>query len=94
MHNAVGDTLPQTAKLLSTVFSVVLKEVGQRSFQSLNEHMFATTPDNNHMFNLIKCVAHCYCTVRMHHLAKQKTIAVTGTKVRKQLTKLVLLKGQ
>jgi hypothetical protein len=34
------------------------------------------------------------CTIRLHHLAKQKTAAITGPKVRKQLTKLVLFKGQ
>jgi hypothetical protein len=94
MHATVGDKLPQTAKILPTICSIVLKEVGLKSFNSLNEHMYITTPDNNHIFNLIKCVANCYCTIRLHHLDKQKTVAITGSKVRKQLTKLVLFKGQ
>jgi hypothetical protein len=94
MHAAMGDKLPQTTNLMPSICTVVLKAVGRTSFQSLDEHMYATTPDNNHVFNLIKCVARCYCTIRLHHLAKQKTVAVAGAKVRKQLTKLVLFKGQ
>lgn len=90
MHASMGDKLPQTRNLLPSICTVVLKEVGLHCFLSLKEHMFATTPDYNHVFNLIKCVARCYCTIKVHHLARQKTIAITGTKVRKQLTKLVI----
>jgi len=85
---------PQTGRILPSICTAVLTEVGLTSFPSLTDHMFDTTPDSNHVFNLVKCVAHCYGTIRMHHLAKQKTVEVTGAKVCKQLTKLVLFKHQ
>lgn len=94
MHAAVGDKLPHTQNLLTAICLVVLKEVGLRTFTSLNSHMFDSTPESNHIFNLIKCVARSYATIRLHHLAKQKTVAIAGAKIRKQLTKLVLFKGQ
>ena len=47
MHAAMGDKLPQTSNLLPSICAVVLKEVGQLSFQELNDHMCDTTPDNN-----------------------------------------------
>ena len=73
---------------------MVLSEVGLRCFKQLDYHMLDSTPDGNHLFSLVKCIAHCYSSIRMHHMAKQKTAAITGTKVRKQLTKLVLFKHQ
>jgi hypothetical protein len=64
MYATLGDKLPQGSKILSAICIVVLKTVGQRSFPTLTEHMFATTPDNNHVFNLVKCLARCYSTIR------------------------------
>jgi len=86
--------LPQTSKFIPTICTVVLKEVGRRCFKSLDYHMFDSTPDNNHIVNVVKCTAHCYAIIRMHHLAKEKYVVITGAKVCKQLTKLVLFKGQ
>ena len=94
MQATLGEKLPQTVSIVPTICTVVLQEVGLQSFSSLQDHMFDTNPENNHIFNLIKCISRSYCTIRMHHLAKQKTAEVAGTKVRKQLTKLVLFKGQ
>jgi hypothetical protein len=94
MRAAVGDKLPQTSNFVPSVCAVVLSEVGLKAFTALHDHMFDTTAECNHIFNLIKCITTCYCTVRMHHLAKQKTVAVTGPLVRKKLTKLVLFSHQ
>ena len=94
LHATVGDKLPQSRNFLKTVCSLVLSEVGMIAFKSLDFHMYDSTPDNNHIFNLIKCVAHSYATIRLHHLAKQKTVVVSGINIRKDLTKLILFKGQ
>lgn len=94
MHNVTKGQLPRAAQIVPAIASSVLAEVGIRSFVTLHNHMFDSTPDSNHIFNLIKCVSQSYCQIRMHHLAKQQTAAITGIKVRKELTKLVLFKHQ
>jgi DNA transposase THAP9 len=93
MANTLLDKLPRR-KFMPTVCSLVLKTVGSKAFKSLNDHMFATTADNNHIFKLIKCLAECYSIIRAHHMARQNTDVITGLKVRKELYKLVLFKGQ
>ncbi len=94
MHAARGDQLPLTSRIVPIITSTVLSEVAHCCFQSLNSHMYDCTPDSNHLFILIKCVASCYCTVRMHHLAKQKSSSIAGVKIRKQLSKIILFKNQ
>jgi len=89
--------LPQVAgtKFVPTICIIVLEEVGGKEiFSDLAEHMFDSTPDNNHVFTLIKVVCQCYCKIRMHALAKKCTEKNTGQKIRKKLSKLVLFKHQ
>lgn len=94
MYAMVGNNLPQTRHFLPAITNVVLSAVGHKCFASLETHMFDSTVDNNHVFNLIKCIAQCYSNIRLHHLAKQKTFAVSGATVRKELSKLILFKHQ
>jgi hypothetical protein len=84
--------VPLAKHFIPNVCTVVLTEVALNCFTCLDNHMFDSTPDNNHVFNLIKCISSCYCTIRMYHLAKQRTVQLTGPVIRKQLTKLVLFK--
>ena len=46
------------------------------------------------IFSLIKCCSQCYIKIRMYHLGKQHTDALQVEKIRKRLSKLVLLKHQ
>ena len=92
--NYIVDRALIMKKKLKSSQTLVLSEVGMIAFKSLDFHMYDSTPDNNHIFNLIKCVAHSYATIRLHHLAKQKTVVVSGINIRKDLTKLILFKGQ
>jgi hypothetical protein len=94
MHAARGDQLPLTSRIVPVITSTVLSEIANCCFKSLDGHMFDCTPDVNHLFLLIKCISRCYCTVRMHHLAKQKSSSITGVKIRKQLSKVILFKHQ
>ena len=94
VQRVLGNRLPQSKHLMPAITTAVLAEVWDKTFCSLYQHMFDSTADGNHVFALIKCIAHCYCSVHLHHLAKQKTAEVTGANVRKQLTKLVLFKHQ
>jgi hypothetical protein len=84
-----------TNNLVLGISLTVLSEVGQKSiFRDLAEHMFDTTPDNNHVFNLMKTISMCYIKIRMHALAKKFTEKLTGPKIRKRLSKLVLFQHQ
>ena len=84
------------SKLVATVSLSVLSEVGESKsvFADLYDHMFDSSPESNHVYKLIKVISQCYIKIRMHAIAKRYTEHKTGTKVRKQLTKLVLFKHQ
>ena len=63
-------------------------------FQTLIQHMMETTIEDNHVFGLIKDIVRFYCKIRFHHLAKLVNGRISGTVVRKKLTKLILFKHQ
>jgi hypothetical protein len=56
--------------------------------------MFDNSPDNDHLFRLIKCIAKCFLKIRMHHLAKETTANVRGENITKILSKTILFKNQ
>jgi len=65
-----------------------------RVFRELDDHMVDSAVNENHTFRLIKVICKCYCKIRLYHLGKEFTAKMTGTKVRKNLSKLVLFKHQ
>ena len=86
---------PQTSNVIPTLSTVVLHQLaGHLIFESLVDHMFDSTPENNHLIRLIKCVCSCFGKIRMHHVARRYTEQIIGDRVRKQFTKLVLFKHQ
>ena len=88
--------LPQGPGVAEALGRAVLQEVGADNsvFRDLYPHMLDTEPDNNHVFSLIKAVSAAYTNVRMHHVAKQHNLKVTGKYVRKTMTKTILFKHQ
>ena len=95
MLRSTGGNLPTTSNITPSIVSVVLEEaIDKDVFSSINNHMFDSTPENNHLINLIKCIAKCFLKIRMHHLAKEKTAQVRGENIRKTLTKAILFNGQ
>ncbi|KAK6475665.1 DNA transposase THAP9 [Huso huso] len=71
LYTTRGSDLPQAPIIVSTIGSVVLCDVGEKTiFPTLLEHMFDSTPDSNHVFRLIKTVAECYIRIRMYHRCK------------------------
>ena len=95
--NCNNGKLPKNVgtNFVSNICVAVLGEVGQKSiFEQLTEHMFDSTPECNHIFNVIKVITHCYIKVRMHALARTFTENETGIKIRKKLSKLILFKHQ
>ena len=95
MLNMTGGKLPNCKNLLGTISTAVLATcVGSSVFKALDNHMFDTTATNNHIAALIKCCAQSYTHIRLKHHTKRQTDIITGKKVRKQLTKLILFNHQ
>ena len=95
MLASTNGKLPQAKGLPDAVSSSVLESLNlSYTFKELQNHMFDCSLQDNHVFNLIKSISKCYCKIRLHHLGKQATEEISGTKIRKKLSKLVLFKYQ
>ena len=73
---------------MNAMKTAVLSNLSMRNITELTGHMFETAVGDNHIFNLVKVITECYCTIRFHHLAKEKNLS--GKKIRKKMNKLVL----
>ena len=92
---ATSGKLPRGQGVPDAISTAVLGSLKiEEIFPELNEHMIDTSATDNHIFQLVKEVAKCYCKIRPHHLAKQTTQQESGLSVRKELSKLVLFKHQ
>lgn len=90
-----GGKLPQGFGVTPSVVRDVLSDCVDRNlFPELHNHMFDTSVEENHLHLLVKVAASWYCKIRMHHLGKRETEKVTGTVIRKKLTKMVLFHHQ
>ena len=95
MLNANGGGLPHSAGLSNAIAATVLSVCVERGiFSTLDQHMFDSTPGNNHILSLIKCCSQSYVTIRMHHLSKSTNVRMHDKVIRKQFSKLVLFKHQ
>jgi hypothetical protein len=63
-------------------------------FPSLEDHMFDTDAESNHVHILIKTTVACYLKIRLHHESKRMTEKVTKDTIRKKLTRLVIFQHQ
>eukprot|EP00794_Sanderia_malayensis_P001534 gene1534-1697_t len=87
--------LPRCTGIPDAIATSVLGSLNLSSvFRELDSHVFDSAVDDNHVFSLIKTLAKCYCKVRLYHLGKEATQKLSGPKIRKKLTKLVLFKHQ
>ena len=95
MLNANGGGLPHSAGLSNAIAATVLSVCVEKGvFSTLDQHMFDSTPGNNHILSLIKCCSQSYVTIRMHHLSKLTNAKMHDKVIRKQFSKLVLFKHQ
>ena len=82
-----------SALIVSAVISKVLTRTTP-IFEELHDHQLDTEPENNHVILLVIRIVKEYVKIRNYHWGKRYTAAVSGPKVRKQLSKLVLFKNQ
>ena len=95
MLKASGGNLPHCKGVPDAIATSVLGAVNlQKVFFDLNEHMYDTAVEENHVFLLIKVITKCYCKVRLSHLAKEATVDICGDKIRKKFNKLVVFNHQ
>lgn len=90
-----GGSLPKGDGLVGAITMSVLDHCSRKqAFHSLESHMYDSTPTTNHLLSLIKCCAECFIKIRMHHLGKMYSEQISGAKIRKQFSKLILFKHQ
>jgi len=76
----------------TTVKNIIMQT--EPLFPNLTEHQFDTEPNDNHVTLLVQRIAKEYIKIRLYHWGKQHTSSITGPKVRKELSKLILFKNQ
>ena len=90
-----GNRLSNNEGLDCTVPIKVLGNLCQKHiFTDLNDHMIDCSPEDNHVFILVKLVSAAYTKIKLHHLAKRATERSNTGNVRRRLTKLILFKNQ
>ena len=70
--------------------TAVLVDINGLLFEDTEDHMFDTGIEDNHIRRLVKLVCQCYTKVRLYQLDKDFTQEITGSKIRKNLSKLIL----
>ena len=92
---ASGGKLPQHAEISASISTAVLSNTADKSFfPELHNHMCDTSIDDNHILALVKMASSCYSKIKLFHPGKRVTESLIGTRVRKQLSKLILFKHQ
>ena len=87
--------LPRLKGIPAAISTSVLQDINlSTTFKELNDHMLETAVTDNHLFSLIKNISHAYCKIRLFHMGKETTNKLSGAKIRKKLSKLVLFKHQ
>ena len=96
MMNVNNGRLPLSKGIPDATAHSVLGVLGNANvFLDLNEHMLETSfSEENHIFALIKTITKCYCKIRMYHIGKEASVKLTGQKIRKKLSKLILFENQ
>lgn len=95
--NLHGTSLPKKGNLSDSLTVSAMTELSghlEKLFPELQNHMFESAAESNHFVRLVKCVIASYIKIRMHRIAKTETTKITGSNIRKQLTKLILFKHQ
>lgn len=89
-----NDDLQKISDLRNVISTAVMVDTYNTVFEELLQHMFDCSAEDNHMFTLVKTVSQCYTKVRLYQLGKRFSDKITGVKVRKNLSKLILFKHQ
>ncbi|KAL2096821.1 hypothetical protein ACEWY4_006028 [Coilia grayii] len=91
-----GGQLPRGCGITKDIVAQVLAETeGKTLFPQLNDHMFETCVEANHVHVLVKMTSSLFCKVRFNHFAKRESeMSKKGKIVRRHLHKLIHFYGQ
>ena len=93
--NMCDSKLPKGNNIILEAYQYVLQSVNDRNvFSCLHDHMFDPSTECNHVHLLVRHICKCYFKIRMYHIGKQQTALISGHKIRKELSKLILFKHQ
>ena len=84
---------PRDPRVIQAITTTVLERIGRTAFPVLASHVMDLEMANNHIYTLVRCIVHCYCRVRFHHVARSVSDKLAEERLRKKLNKLVLFKG-
>ena len=94
-HMTKGGSHVSATHRLDAIPIIVLNRVCQdHIFMDLQGHMLDCSPEDNHVFILIKLLASAYAKIKLHHVAKRLTDNSNPVNVRRKYTKLILFKNQ
>lgn len=54
----------------AVLYNISHKTSRHRIFTFLENHMFDTTVEDNHIHKLMKLISQCYCIIRPHHITR------------------------
>ena len=84
---STNGNLPNEKEIQNAISSAVLRSVDySKIFNEQTSHMFDSA--------ITELISKNYAKICLYHLGKEKTAKITGKKLRKQLTKLILFKNQ
>ncbi|KAM7286096.1 THAP domain-containing 9 [Ixodes scapularis] len=95
--NNASKELVQQPRLEAAIVCAVLHNLAEERtevFKGLDDHMYDTEPDNNHVVRLTKLTASCYLKIRLHHQARRLTEQSVGPSIRSKNLRTVILLGQ
>ncbi len=91
MLAATDGKLPHCKGIVGAITSTtsVLGSINALSlFTELDDHMYDSTVDDNHVHGLIKEIISCYCKVRLYHLGKETTAKLSEKKHLKKVEQI------
>ena len=96
MMNVNNGKLPLSKGIPNAIAISVVDVLGYSNvFSELNEHMLETSfSEENHILSMIKTITKCNCKIWLYHIGKEASVKLTGQKIRKKLSKLILFENQ
>lgn len=81
-------------KLMLTLQTSVMKNMGASCFDSLCDHVFEEILEGNHVFTLIKLIVQKYAKVRLHYISETINDKIIKTRIRSIFKNAVIFQGQ
>jgi hypothetical protein len=93
--HVTGDNPVSASKIGAALCCAALSEaIDRRLFGCLDEHMFSTESDSNHVAHLMNTISMTYIKCRLHYEGSRYTNHLVGQRVRSQYSRLIIFNHQ